>query len=250
MNKKTITYISIGLFLVLGLAGFWGYYFTKTDKANKEPLIVDSPINREIAQLEKEADSGKQSEQERAKINAEIAKRQMQKKNINEAMKRASKAVKEMPSDIESRLILAESFMEKYRWHSAAIEYQNIIKMDNNNAEAHYGLGQCYQVEKKYREAKAQYEKALAIDAKHQKAMFDLGLVIASLGDTDGAIRQYQRAVAAYPAYANGYKNLGILYERKDNKAKATQMYKKYLEFDPDDLQVNYWLEGLEGKSQ
>ena len=43
MHKKTIIYL--GLFLALGLPAFLFYYFTQANKAHKEPLIVDSPIN-------------------------------------------------------------------------------------------------------------------------------------------------------------------------------------------------------------
>jgi tetratricopeptide (TPR) repeat protein len=52
-------------------------------------------------------------------------------------------------------------------------------------------------------------------------------------GDPDSAIREYQQALAIYPGYVASYRGLGLAYAQKNDKAKALQALRTYVNLVP-----------------
>lgn len=85
-------------------------------------------------------------------------------------------------------------------------------------------------------------EKALAADAGHSGALFLMGMLADKLGNDDEAIGFYERSLGRYPASVGALVNLGLLYEDRDDYAKAQQCYRRVLEAYPDHPRARLFL--------
>jgi DNA-directed RNA polymerase subunit alpha len=85
-------------------------------------------------------------------------------------------------------------------------------------------------------------EKALAIDPGHSSALFLMGVIADRVGNDDDAMGYYERALGRYPASVGALVNLGILYEDRDDFAKAQQCYRRVLEAFPDHPRARLFL--------
>jgi DNA-directed RNA polymerase subunit alpha len=85
-------------------------------------------------------------------------------------------------------------------------------------------------------------QKALAIDPGHSSALFLMGVISDRVGNEDDARGCYERSLHRYPATVGALINLGLLYEDKDEFAKAQQCYRRVLEAFPDHPRARLFL--------
>jgi len=86
--------------------------------------------------------------------------------------------------------------------------------------------------------AMQEFEKALELDPNHAMAHFGRGMgrLMAPEGfggDLDGAIEDFEFACKKEP-FPDAYYYLGVAYQKKGQKAKAKEAFKKALELKPD----------------
>lgn len=88
----------------------------------------------------------------------------------------------------------------------------------------------------------ADLEKALAIDAGHPLALFLMGVMADRVGNEDDARGYYEKSLNRYPASVGSLINLGLLYEDRDDFARAQQCYRRVLEAFPDHPRARLFL--------
>lgn len=88
----------------------------------------------------------------------------------------------------------------------------------------------------------ADLEKALAIDAGHPGALFLMGVMADRVGNEDEAREYYERSLSRYPASVGALINLGLLYEDRDDFARAQRCYRRVLEAFPDHPRARLFL--------
>jgi DNA-directed RNA polymerase subunit alpha len=69
-----------------------------------------------------------------------------------------------------------------------------------------------------------------------------MGVIADRVGNDDDAMGYYERALGRYPASVGALVNLGILYEDRDDFAKAQQCYRRVLEAFPDHPRARLFL--------
>lgn len=87
--------------------------------------------------------------------------------------------------------------------------------------------------EKKYSKAHAEYKKVLEVEPDHFGAQFGLANSLKAQDKLDEAIMEYEKAIALNEKDPDPYGQLGLIYEQKQEPAKAVDHYKKYLEYAP-----------------
>jgi Tfp pilus assembly protein PilF len=140
------------------------------------------------------------------------------------------------------------------------------INNDFSNADLHYRLGRIYHQKGKAASAEFEYERALVFDplcfdaqaalvklwqdsgnaakadqqadmyidrAGNPKNLIGLGAAFHRQGLIEQAKRCYELAIQRDPNNALAYKQLGLYYLTKKDKASATQMFTKSFELDP-----------------
>jgi Tfp pilus assembly protein PilF len=102
-------------------------------------------------------------------------------------------------------------------------------------AEAYTFLGWTYSFMGRVDEAIEECQKAIEIDPEFGNPYNDIGAYLIEKGQYDAAIPWFERAMQAkrYESPAFPHLNLGRVYERKGEWAKAIESYKKALTLNP-----------------
>jgi tetratricopeptide (TPR) repeat protein len=97
-------------------------------------------------------------------------------------------------------------------------------------AEDYHRQGYEAQLKGDYREALSYYYKAAHVDSDNGSHFNDIGLMYEQIGQPDNAERFYLQAIKADAQYVPPYANLGMLYKREQNLAKAAHFLQKRVE--------------------
>ena len=72
-------------------------------------------------------------------------------------------------------------------------------------------------------EAEAAFREAIALDPEDAEAHFELGKLAGARADDRAAISHYEHAVKAQPAFSAAWYQLGLIYRRSGQEAKAVE---------------------------
>ncbi len=122
----------------------------------------------------------------------------------------------------------------------AVEEYNNVIKLDPDNAEVHINLGVIYKDKGDLDKAVEEYEKALAIDPRLEVGYNNLGVVYFLKGNYIEAIRHYQKAIEINPKNLESYVNLGIAYGMQKRSDEAIRAFQTAISINPQHAETQY----------
>jgi tetratricopeptide (TPR) repeat protein/cellulose biosynthesis protein BcsQ len=130
-------------------------------------------------------------------------------------------------------LALANSQLEKGNLEDAIRNYNEAIKLNDKSAEAFLYRGQAYEGQKKYPEAVSDYNRALFLKSPYPEASTGLGRVSLQQGNYDEAIANLNLALTSAPNNADAWMGLGEALLRKNNFVAAIEAYKKAVSIRP-----------------
>lgn len=119
----------------------------------------------------------------------------------------------------------------------------------------HFNLGVGHQKRGDAVKAIEEYENVLKLDPDNAEAHNNLGTIYKEQGDLDKALEHYQFVMASNPGMDEVHNNLGVVYYLRGDHEEAVQEYRKALELNPDNLMclVNlglvYKAQGMELKT-
>lgn len=126
-----------------------------------------------------------------------------------------------------------QDFVEAIKWLKKAAEIKP------KHAMYHHALGMTYKAHADADEALASYKKAAAYDTTNPRLYYDMADIYSNLKqNNDAAIEALKKSVEVKPDYGNGYRFLGVLYQRKGNSAEAVKQLQKAIEVEPKLLQA------------
>lgn len=91
-------------------------------------------------------------------------------------------------------------------------------------------------------EVLALYQRALQVNPRHAGALFGLAVESDRLGNDSLAFDYYQRGASVIPAHIGTLINLGLMYEDRNDFARAQACYRRVLETAPDHPQAKLYL--------
>jgi len=150
------------------------------------------------------------------------------------AIKEYQTAVERNPDFYEAYILLGLKYAQMK--DTLAILYnRNAIRLKPKSIEAHYNQGIFLQNIAKYDRALAEYKYIIEnIDSTYAQAYYNIGyMYLEYSGKYDKAIKYFKKAVKFDPDAPNSWYNLGLSYERNNNKKQAVKMYKKAIEIMP-----------------
>jgi len=184
--------------------------------------------------------------------------------NLDAAIKELQKAAKERPDFVPVHLGLAQAYLDKQDYESAAVELKRVVALDPRNEDAYYdlgrvylqanqpakaedaftqllkinpnsanghaGMGRIFAYERRYEEALAEYKRVADIDSLYQGVYFKIGVLEAQLNQYDDAIaallkqRQTWDDADNERQLAEVYEAEGMTKEAKAARAKAEEL--------------------------
>ncbi len=134
---------------------------------------------------------------------------------------------------------VANVYMAEKKTDLAEKEYLELIKHDPNKWDYQVALGNFYLGTKQVQRAVDFYEAKLKKNPSDMPATYQLGKVAAVAGVQldrgEACLKAYLKTQPAKdaPQPANAYHRLGMIYEKKNNKAEAKKCYETALKLDP-----------------
>ncbi|MEQ9364941.1 MAG: tetratricopeptide repeat protein [Leptospirales bacterium] len=133
-----------------------------------------------------------------------------------------------------SHLGLLSYNRKKFAAASSSWEKAAALKRD---AELENNLGMAYLEQNRVGEAEERFKKSVAINARFALAHYNLGVLYQNKKqDYRKAAEHYEQAVRSQPQNYAAYMNLGIVYTRLGDNARAIQNLEEFLRFAPPQL--------------
>jgi tetratricopeptide (TPR) repeat protein len=145
--------------------------------------------------------------------------------NIEEAIKKLKKALKEDNTIEQAHYTLAQIYDDQGLEESAIEEYNETLKLNPNKYEAFYALGKIYYKQREYRKAESQFGNAVKVKKDFVKGYFALGNTQYKLKKNAPARGSYQKAISLDPQFYHAYANMGLVYFSEMNWTNALAMY-------------------------
>lgn len=153
--------------------------------------------------------------------------------------------VEKEPRDQRARLQLAP-LLALLGQSDQAREVLGDMASQTDRAQVLYVLGTIAEADGDYGEARDQYQAAIMQDPEHVDSLFRLAYQHDLAGDDDAAIALYERARRVKPARVNVLLNLGVLYEDREEYAKARECYQAVLHRFPNHTRAKNFMRDAE----
>lgn len=150
-----------------------------------------------------------------------------------------AKEGKDVLDKISVRLMISAddyAYRKQYNW--AEEEYKNVLFVNPELVEVNYKLALVYEHMGLYKLAKSELQKADKLPESH----YTLGLSYYSQMKWDKAIEEFEKAINIKQNYSPAYMNLALVYEKINEKDKAKEFWRKYLEQAAKDPNEGKWI--------
>ena len=172
------------------------------------------------------------------------AKVLFEERKFNEALVLFQKCFELQPKMYKLGINIANCLVELKEYDRAREEFQKVLdKMTEENpeikgntdvAKLYASIGDSYMREDNLEEAEKYFKKSIEIDLTDHALAYNVAEILFVAGKTDEAIKYYNIAIKIKPGWPKSYKQVGYAYLNKGDTKKAIEMFKKFLELDPD----------------
>ncbi|MFH1288365.1 MAG: tetratricopeptide repeat protein [bacterium] len=150
-----------------------------------------------------------------------------------------AKEGKDIIEKIAKRLMIsADDYAYKKQNNWAVEEYKNSLFVNPDLIETNYKLALTYEKMGLYKQAKSALRKADKLPESH----YTLGLAYYSQSKWNKAIEEFEKAISIKQNYSPAYMNLALVYEKINDKDKAKEIWRKYLEHALEDQNEGKWV--------
>jgi len=155
--------------------------------------------------------------------------------------------IQDKKAKAEALLLLADIAYMQRNWEKAKQIYQQVIKLDPDNAVALNNYGYMLaELGERLDEAEKMIRKALKIRPNEPAFWDSLGWVYFQRGNYKEALKWIEKAVKAQPRDAELRYHLGMIYWKLGDRERALRELKEALKIEPQHPEANEALEQLE----
>lgn len=176
----------------------------------------------------------------RLKGSMEQGIRLMRERRWEEAVRLFEELARRSPGLPEVHFRLGVSYMELNRLQKAEEALKRAIRLNPNYVPALLQLAGLYEETQRLQEALEAYDRVIqveplgeAVSISLMKKMMIEGIFLARAKDFDGALRLFEGAASLIPTDPAPVYNIGLVYLRKKQDAKAEEAFLKVIELDP-----------------
>jgi tetratricopeptide (TPR) repeat protein len=181
-------------------------------------------------------------------LNGHLAELYFRTGRIREAVVAAQDRIKQDPNDLEAHRLLADVYLRSLGDNSqqevsgqmlklAIGEFQKIVQLEPNNPEDHLMLARLYAADHQSPQAEEQLAAARKIDPGSEETALIASQFYTDMGDTKRAI-DVLKALSDDDQTSRTESQLGKTYDQQKDVKNAIAAYKKALDLEPDDLDI------------
>lgn len=154
---------------------------------------------------------------------------------------------------VAGRMILANIHFARKDNAKAEEEYKAALREVPKDNRPRIALGFLYQAQQRWEDAFGIFEAALQNDPESWNALYQVGKTAALSGQHLDRGEECLKKYLTYtpkgdaPPLAGAWFRLAMIYEKKGDKARAQEHYRKALELDPSNAEVRQGLERVSG---
>lgn len=137
------------------------------------------------------------------------------------------------PDNVEALSHLATTYGALGRFAKADRAIESALRLDPVNLEARVGEAILSFRKGLYAEAEVQLKEICDRNPSHGPAHFYRGEALNRLGRTDDALTAMERTIQLQPRNWRAYHTLGMLFDRKEDREQASEMYRQARELNP-----------------
>jgi len=167
---------------------------------------------------------------------------------IKDAIGAAKALIQKNPNDLDAHKLLASIYLQSLSEGTqtgasedvlklAIAEYEKIVQLEPKSIADRVLLGQLYSFDHQSQKAEEQFDAAQKIDPGSEESALNLARLYTSQGDSTHAI-QVLNSLPAENQTAKTEYVLGVNYDQQKNTKDAITAYKKALQLEPDNLDV------------
>ena len=131
------------------------------------------------------------------------------------------------PENVENLAHLATAYGALSRFGEADVVIDRAVRLDPMNVQVRVGEAILAFRKGLYAAAEVQLEGICKRNPSHGPAHFYRGEALNRLGRVDEALQTMERAIELQPRNWRAYHTLGILFDRKDERERASEMYRQ-----------------------
>jgi protein O-GlcNAc transferase len=137
------------------------------------------------------------------------------------------------PQNADAHCCLGNSLRLLGRFDEAVLHCREALRWRPGFAGAHNNLGLALAGQGKLEEASAQYRQALCLHPHYAAAHNNLGLVLLAQARFDEAVAHYRQALQIKPDYASAWYNLGIALMEQGHPEEALSCFQQAVQLNP-----------------
>jgi len=137
------------------------------------------------------------------------------------------------PENVENLAHLATAYGALSRFGEADVVIDRAVRLDPMNVQVRVGEAILAFRKGLYAAAEVQLEGICKRNPSHGPAHFYRGEALNRLGRVDEALQALERAIQLQPRNWRAYHTLGMLFDRKEDRERASEMYRHARELNP-----------------
>ncbi|MCH8811699.1 MAG: tetratricopeptide repeat protein [Gemmatimonadetes bacterium] len=137
------------------------------------------------------------------------------------------------PENVENLAHLATAYGALSRFGEADVVMDRAVRLDPMNVQVRVGEAILAFRKGLYAAAEVQLEGICKRNPSHGPAHFYRGEALNRLGRVDEALQAMERAIQLQPRNWRAYHTLGMLFDRKEDRERASEMYRHARELNP-----------------
>jgi tetratricopeptide (TPR) repeat protein len=141
--------------------------------------------------------------------------------------------------------LMAATGLQVGHWKNSTVLFEQALRADDNNALAHNNLGVALRKQGRIGDAIAHYDTALRLKPDYPAAHHNLGLALMRVGQIDEAVAHFRRALNVKPDFEIAHKSLQTALAARRAVTEKIAEIQAALERTPENHELHYQLGNL-----
>jgi len=173
---------------------------------------------------------------------------QFQRGRPDEAIRLITQSIEQAPNYSDFYNNLGNIFVSTDNAEAAFACYRSALELSPLQADMHNNIGVLQRLTEEDESAEISFKHAIELDPKHFRAYNNLGLLYAARNDIKAAVHSYCTSITLMPQHADGHKLLGLAYSMIGKMEEAAEVYRKWMEQQPDNPLAKHYYAACSGK--